>query len=112
MPLPFMTTKGIEYNLKISPYFIKVCDTTFYFSSSTYLRKFSLCLEDKITEEALKILNKYNLHVGKYPIPILIMLYESIEKRGFYIVHKEVPATCRQNIILNGEVRISIKQED
>jgi hypothetical protein len=78
--------KGIYRELEHSPYFTKINNIVFYFSSKLYLNKFNTVYESEIIK-----MNERTSHIYKdvfnldVTVLSLIRLYASIEKRGFYI---------------------------
>ena len=87
-----MTKDGIEYNLLISPYIVKVkyekCFLKFMFSSELYKNKFlnlRISHYERIVGR-LKKLTKSNLEIKEINIYSDITLYNMIEKRGFLII--------------------------
>lgn len=107
-----MTRRGIEYNLKKSPYFTSVSDGNikFFFSSQRNKVKFNNEMERKIdyVNTLLKSRWKYSVN---FPMLGLLVLYSEIEKRGFYIKYYGVDIECQDYITLSGEKAILIDSE-
>lgn len=95
-----MTKNGIEYNLKISPYEIKINDYTFKFSSKFYKEKYNELLNETAIKNNLSLSKRYKV---KFEFSELwaILLYREIEKRGFYILKNNEVITCLDDIIIN-----------
>ena len=97
-------TRGaaIEYELRKSPYTVTANGTKYYFSSKLHADKFRERLEDKRNQVNYSLSNRFNMHI-KLDAIADIMLYVSIEKRGFYILTEGGAAECLSSILLNGE---------
>lgn len=97
-----MTRGGVEYNLNVSPFYKTVNGVTYFFSSRTYLNKFSKklmshrCLINKKFE-------KIGFDVG-FTTLCDINLYLSIEKRGFLVKYQGREYQCKNEILFAGEV--------
>jgi YHS domain-containing protein len=96
-------TRGaaIEYELKKSPYTVTENGTKYFFSSQLHADKFRERLEEKRNQVNYSLSNRFNMHI-KLDVIADIMLYVSIEKRGFYILTEGGPAKCLSSIALNG----------
>ena len=87
-----MTKDGIEYNLSISPYIVKVkykdIIFSFMFSSELYKNKFinMRAAHNERILLRLKKLTKSNLEIKEFNMYSDITLYNMIEKRGFLII--------------------------
>ena len=87
-----MTKDGIEYNLTISPYIVKVkykdIIFSFMFSSELYKNKFinMRAAHNERILLRLKKLTKSNLEIKEFNMYSDITLYNMIEKRGFLII--------------------------
>ena len=97
-----ITRNGIVYDLRLSPYSIKIGDVTYYFSSKNHLEKYSEQLYDNRNAIRISLSGRFGIDVN---LSLLadIVLYGKVETRGFFIVCKGVPYLCRKNITLNGE---------
>ena len=71
-------------DVKESPFKMEFADICFHFSSLFNLTRFQKNVENYVSEEELKVRNKYQLEIDlkKY---LAIALYKKIEKRGFYV---------------------------
>lgn len=105
-----MTVNGIEINLDVTPYKISknydrdnICYETvqFCFSSKRYLIKFERQLNMNRIAVADKFYKRYGI-VLDCTLLADLMLYKSIEKRGYQIVINGVVYKCQENLILNG----------
>ena len=77
---------NVWYNLSNSPYFTKLNGYTFYFSSQFNLNRFNTKIKSNYLEdETLKLSSKFKCKIN-CQIIIAILLYRTIEKRGFYIL--------------------------
>lgn len=100
-----LTRRGIEYDLKESPYekHINYDDhqIRYVFSSDYNARRFIERLysnRDKINES---LTNRFKIDI-KMNVLSDIKLYESIEKRGFLIEYKGQKFTCLNSLKLDG----------
>lgn len=96
-----ITRNGIVYDLRLSPYYIKIGDATYYFSSKNHLEKFSEKLYDNRNAIHISLSNRFGIDIV---LSLLadIVLYGKVETRGFFIVYKGVPYVCQKDITLNG----------
>jgi len=95
----------IYYNVQKSKYCLETPTLIFYFSSSLYLEKFFSTYEENRLEQEYKFTSRYNIpfNITDY---FDIILYSSIEKRGFYVVIKKGgELSCLNEIILDGEIK-------
>lgn len=78
----------VYHDLRESSYYFDFENLRFYFSSDFYLRKYKEKLEGYIEAAILKFwgLNKVSLHVEGLKKYFAIVLYKSIEKRGFRVL--------------------------
>lgn len=79
----------VYYELDNSPFFVRVDDFMFYFSSIFLKNKFENSYREYIREETLKLNIKYKMIVYANDM-LLLCLYKSIEKRGFKVKYKGV----------------------
>lgn len=77
------------YELEDSPFFVRLDDFMFYFSSSFYKTKFLKEYPDYIKNETLKLNVKYKMLVDADEM-LLLAFYKQIEKRGFKVKYKGV----------------------
>lgn len=99
------TRNGIFYDLSISDYIYRTERITFYFSSELYLNKFRENKEKHLRAIEQQLTNKFKFTV-RFDDAALIQLYMKIEKRGFRILIDEVVYKCREQVTLDGEMRI------
>lgn len=90
------TQNGIELKIEESNFIYEFLGYLFYFSSEFYLNKFKNNVLNYIEEEKIKLFNKYKIK-NSFDLFLSFALYNKIEKRGFYIVHK------KDNKIYNSE---------
>lgn len=83
------TANGVELNIKESIYKFEFQEYIFYFSSEFYLKRFKDKVEEFIKLENIKLKNKYKVNID-LSLYFAVCLYKKIEKRGFYITHKEM----------------------
>lgn len=102
--------RGIYYNILDSDYTTNIAGITFYFTSRVY--------RDKFISRSLHEIRRFNarmnnIYKNKFKIDAtklaLVRLYQSIEKRGFYIELKGEKITCPNN--LTYALRIEIDNE-
>lgn len=79
----------VTYQLDDSPFFLRIDDFMFYFSSKFYLDKFKKEYPEYIRNETLKLNVKYKMIVYANEM-LLLSLYKLIEKRGFKVKYKGV----------------------
>ena len=79
----------VTYELEDSPFFLRIDNFMFYFSSSFYKNKFENEYKDYIRNETLKLNVKYKMLVYADEV-LLLTLYKLIEKRGFKVKYKGV----------------------
>ena len=77
------------YELEDSPFFLRIDDFMFYFSSDFYRDKFSKTYKDYIRSETLKLNVKFKMIVDADEM-LLLSYYKMIEKRGFKVQYKGV----------------------
>ena len=92
-----ITRNGIVYDLRLSPYYIKLDKTTYYFSSKNHLEKFNEKLYVHRMAIRTSLTNRFGIDVNITLLADLV-LYTKVETRGFYIT----PYTCRKDITLDG----------
>ena len=97
-----MTRNGIVYDLSKSTFTTTLDDITFIFSSRLHKTKFKEKCDINRVTFAEKFFKKYGVEVATYSLAD-ILLYESIETRGFMIVLNDGGVvTCLNDLILNG----------
>lgn len=97
-----MTRNGVVYNLPTSPFKIKVDETEYFFSSRVHMEKFSKQLYENRGVVSYSITNRHKFVIRLENVADMI-LYNKIETRGFYIIHKGEPYTCKKEIIFVGD---------
>ena len=108
-----LTRNGIAYNLKLSPYELRVVYDkndyiTFKFSSQLYKDNF----QNKLKAHRENIKNSLSKRFGFIIVNDKLSdlkLYSSIEKRGFLIETKEGIYECLNIIRLDGQNKIQKK---
>lgn len=83
----YLTRGGIALNIKESPYKVSIENYEFMFSSRLYMDSFIKKLPEFEQRLGYYILIKTRGYCDVH-ISAAIILYESIEKRGFYIINK------------------------
>ena len=78
------TRGGVFYDLSASPYKIAHCGFTFYFSSKLHRDKFRTRLPGAEEDFLQRMRNRWGLAFSHTVLPA-ILLYRTIETRGFYI---------------------------
>ncbi len=77
----------IFYNIVESEYYFTFNDLKFYFSSIFYRDNFIKRFKEYLEKEQSILQNKYKMNID-FSIILLLKLYISIEKRGFYVFYK------------------------
>ncbi len=77
------------YELEDSPFFLRMNDFMFYFSSKFYKDKFEKEYKEYIRSETLKLNVRYKMIVDADEM-LLLSFYKMIEKRGFKVKYKGV----------------------
>ena len=99
------------YELEDSPFFLRIDDFMFYFSSDFYRKKFESEYKDYIRNETLKLNVKYKMLVYADEM-LLLTLYKTIEKRGFKVKYKgvEIEKDYYIDCVLNSEYSGKVKE--
>ena len=108
-----LTRNGIAYNLKLSPYEVKIkYDKDSYirykFSSNLYKENFENKLKDNRVNISTSLSKRFGFIIVNEKLCDL-KLYSSIEKRGFLIETKEEIFECLNTIKLDGQNKIQKK---
>ena len=82
-------TRIVCYSLEDSPFFLRINDFMFYFTSKFYMDKFNKEYKDYIRDETLRLNVKYKM-MGYADEMLLLSFYKIIEKRGFKVKYKGV----------------------
>ena len=77
------------YELEDSPFFLRIDDFMFYFSSDFYRKKFENEYKSYLRDETLKLNVRYKMIVCADEM-LLLSYYKMIEKRGFRVKYKGV----------------------
>ena len=101
-----LTRNNIAYNLKESPYDVVVQsysqEMKFVFSSEMNKERFINRIRDSREKIESSLTNRFKFKVIN-DIIADIVLYKSIEKRGFLIIVDGKEITCLQSITLDGD---------
>lgn len=94
----------VYYELEDSPFFLRINDFMFYFSSEFYKNKFDEEYKNYLRNETLKLDVRYNMIVYADEM-LLLSFYKKIEKRGFRVMYKgvELEKDYYIDCILNSE---------
>lgn len=98
------------YELEDSPFFLRIDDFMFYFSSSFYKNKFENGYKEYIRSETLKLNVRYKMIVDADEM-LLLSFYKMIEKRGFKVkykgneIEKDYYIDCLLNDTYSGKVK-------
>lgn len=98
------------YELEDSPFFLRIDDFMFYFSSSFYKTKFENGYKEYIRSETLKLNVRYKMIVDADEM-LLLSFYKMIEKRGFKVkykgneIEKDYYIDCLLNDTYSGKVK-------
>lgn len=101
----------VFYELENSPFFLRIEDFMFYFSSDFYKKKFEEGYKDYIRNETLKLNVRYRMIVYADEM-LLLSYYKMIEKRGFKVKYKgeEIEKDYYIDCLLNSEYSSSIRE--
>lgn len=104
-------TRIVCYSLEDSPFFLRINDFMFYFTSKFYMDKFNKEYKDYIRDETLRLNVRYKM-MGYADEMLLLSFYKIIEKRGFKVQYKGVDLDKDYYIdcILNKEYSESVKE--
>lgn len=104
-------TRIVCYSLEDSPFFLRVDDFMFYFTSKFYMDKFKKEYQDYIRDETLRLNVKYKMIVYANEM-LLLSFYKMIEKRGFKVQYKGVDLDKDYYIdcLLNKEYSETVKE--
>lgn len=99
------------YELEDSPFFLRIDDFMFYFSSSFYKKKFEEEYKDYLRCETLKLNVKYKMIVYADEM-LLLSFYKMVEKRGFKVKYKgvEIEKDYYIDCLLNSEYSSKVKE--
>ena len=78
-------TRIVCYSLEDSPFFLRINDFMFYFTSKFYMDKFNKEYKDYIRDETLRLNVRYKM-MGYADEMLLLSFYKIIEKRGFKVL--------------------------
>ena len=98
------------YELEDSPFFLRIDDFMFYFSSSFYKNKFENEYKEYIRSETLKLNVRYKMIVDADEM-LLLSFYKMVEKRGFKVkykgneIEKDYYIDCLLNDTYSGKVK-------
>lgn len=104
-------TRIVCYSLEDSPFFLRVDDFMFYFTSKFYMDKFKKEYQDYIRDETLRLNVKYKMIVYANEM-LLLSFYKMVEKRGFKVQYKGVDLDKDYYIdcLLNKEYSETVKE--
>lgn len=106
MTSPFMITRnGIYNNINDSTYTVCIDNIIYYFSSQLYKRKFLLRYKKERDVLNSKLSKKYKMSIEANILSDLL-LYSTLEKRGFKVETNKEGYECLQNINLQLERKI------
>lgn len=99
------------YELEDSPFFLRIDDFMFYFSSAFYQKKFEDGYKEYIRSETLKLNVRYKMIVYADEM-LLLSFYKTVEKRGFKVKYKGVRIEKDYYIdcLLNSEYSSEVKE--
>lgn len=105
-----LSRRGVSSDLQTSPYVVELLyedenRIAFYFSSKLHFNKFNDRFINKRIDLMYSLQNRFKINIS---LDILsdILLYKSIEHRGFYIRINDEVVTCLNNIELDGKLKI------
>ena len=99
------------YELEDSPFFLRIDDFMFYFSSSFYKNKFEDGYKEYIRSETLKLNVRYKMIVDADEM-LLLSFYKMVEKRGFKVKYKgnEIEKDYYIDCLLNNVYSEKVKE--
>lgn len=99
------------YELEDSPFFLRLDDFMFYFSSDFYKKKFEEGYKDFLRTETLKLNVKYRM-IAYANEMLLLTFYKMVEKRGFKVRYKgvEIEKDYYIDCILNKEYSSKVRE--
>lgn len=99
------------YELEDSPFFLRIDDFMFYFSSNFYKKKFETDYKEYIRCETLKLNVKYKM-ICYADDMLLLSFYKMVEKRGFKVKYKgvEIEKDYYIDCLLNSEYSTKVKE--
>ena len=105
------TMNIVYYKIEDSPFFLRVNDFMFYFSSRFLLSKFERGYKEYLRNETLKLNLKYKMIVCADEM-LLLSFYKMVEKRGFKVQYKgvELDKDYYIDCILNKEYSETVKE--
>lgn len=99
------TIRGVYKIIEKSPLQVAVGDFTFYFTSDFNYTRFKERYQEELIDFNRRAQYVYrNAHHLEFDELGLIRLYQTIEKRGFYLTYKGVPVNCPENITFKTEL--------
>lgn len=101
----------VWYNLNDSPFFLRINDFMFYFTSKFCMDKFERTYKEYIRDETLKLNVRYKMIVDADEM-LLLSYYKKVEKRGFKVMYKgvELEKDYYIDCILNKEYSEIVKE--
>ena len=101
----------VFYELNDSPFFLRIDNFVFYFTSKFYMEKFNSEYKDYLREETLKLNIKYKMMVYADEM-LLLSFYKTVEKRGFKVKYKDIDLNKDYYIdcVLNEDYSEKIKE--
>ena len=100
-----LTRNGIAYNFYNSPYELKVSynnnDLLFRFSSANNVNKFKNKLKENRENIKVSLSKRFKINLS-LDLVADIKLYNSIETRGFLIIHKDEYFECLEEVEFDG----------
>ena len=106
-----MMANIVCYELEDSPFFLRIDDLMFYFSSDFYRKKFENEYKDYLKNETLKLNVKYRMIVYADEM-LLLSFYKTIEKRGFKVKYKgvEIEKDYYIDCMLNSDYSTKVRE--
>lgn len=105
-------SQNIYYNIDDSNLSVTYEELTFFFSSDVNMNKFIKRRERNLEEKRWLVSARYIVQIDT-PNLYDLMLYVSIEKRGFKVITREGEVVrCLEFLKLGGEIKTKQKSED
>ena len=95
------TRNGIYHNLERSPYHVTIGGMTYWFSSVFYMQKFQELLQGNRKRLNASLTKRFKVDVD---VPVLcdLVLYSTVEKRGFRVESEGELGLCLNSLRFGG----------
>lgn len=93
--------KGIFYDLNVSEYRATINNITYVFSSELHKQKFIERVKDNRENINSKLTKRYGIEIENNILADLI-LYKSVETRGYLVINGVGEKLCKETVKLDG----------